>query len=170
MTAPRAALALAVTAAVALGAAPASAVAAPECYQETDYPECLVDYALARVPDGPPSVPSAPKGVTATATYQGTLHPKGGLTVAYECVGAATGAAASVNVSRCGIQRNAALALPGPASVIAGTETIALAPFRVCWTVSATFVDGAVKTTSGCTPVLTGSAVDSFSGAGASTA
>jgi hypothetical protein len=91
------------------------------------------------------------------------------LTVAYECAANAVGVAASVNITRCGIAQNAAGALPGPASVVAGTEDLALAPFRLCWTATATFVDAKTRTTSGCTAPMEPN-TGKLSGAGASAA
>ena len=88
--------------------------------------------------------------ISATGTFQGVLTGSG-LTVTYECAATSTGATASTNITRCGIFKNSALALPFNASVVAGVESVPLAPFSLCWSATATFVSGRTKSTSGCT-------------------
>jgi hypothetical protein len=126
--------------------------------------------ALAAGAFAAPASAQGVEGVSATGTFQGVLTGSG-LSVTYECAANAIGAAASVNISKCGIFRNSALALPGPASVIAGVESVPLAPFSLCWTATATFVSGNTKTTNGCTARLpgAGSSVPQLTGAGNST-
>jgi len=117
----------------------------------------------------PATAQTSVDGVTATGQFAGVLQPNGRLLVEKTCTASATGAVASVNISRCQIVRNNATALPGNAAVVASTEDLPLAPFSLCWTATATFVNGSTRTTTGCRS--TGSNVTgTLAGAGASRA
>jgi hypothetical protein len=86
---------------------------------------------------------------TATGVTSG-----GGLTVAIEGTGKATGAIATR--IRCGVVQDGAVvaesvnALPGSAAATAKSDNIALAPYYVCSDVFALFVDGSTAERNNC--------------------
>lgn len=103
-------------------------------------------------------------GIGVYGTYTGQLVGQQ-LVVEYVCGATAIGAAVSVNITECGIGDNHPLALPGAQGASAGIETVALAPFQLCFSATATFVDGRTRSADGCTPYL--GAASNFAGAGA---
>lgn len=107
--------------------------------------------------------------VVAGGNFTGVLA--NGITVVFECHAAAAGAV-STSINRCELTTGDSanpIALPGDAAATVGTATVPIAPFRLCWSASATFLDASVRTTSGCTIVPT-SAVPSLAGVGFSVA
>jgi len=109
-----------------------------------------------------------PHGVAAGGNYTGVIA--NGLEVAFECHGAATGAV-SVAINACYITTGGSaptIALPGTAAATASTTLVPFAPFQLCWTVTATFVDTATNQTHGCTLLPSVGGVPSLVGTGVS--
>jgi hypothetical protein len=107
--------------------------------------------------------------ITAGGNFTGVLA--NGLTVAFECHAVAPGAV-STSITKCALTTGhsaAPIALPGDAAATASTATVPIAPFRLCWSASATYIDATVRTTSACT-IPTPSAVPSLVGSGVSVA
>jgi hypothetical protein len=105
-----------------------------------------------------------------TVTGSGTFALTGGntLTVAFECTSAASVGAVSTSIhppasGGCYLERNATIVayangttLVGPGAVTANTATVALlntTSLRVCWHTYASFFDGYLVQTSGCTSI-----------------
>lgn len=95
--------------------------------------------------------------VVASGMYVGQLLGTDELLVEFECNAESIGAAASTAITNCeliagdGSHFAPDLALPGNAVATAGVATVPLAPIRLCWTATGTFVLGSPVTTSGCT-------------------
>ena len=124
--------------------------------------------ATSAMASGPVLSVALPHTIAASGNYTGVIA--NGLTVAFECHAAASGAV-SVAINSCGITTGGgapSIALPGTAAATAGTTNVPFAPFQLCWTATATFVDTATKTTSGCTLLPSVAGVPSLVGTGVS--
>ena len=108
--------------------------------------------------------------IVASGNYTGVLL--NGITVVFECHAAAPGAVETA-IDACYLTTGGSagsLALPGEAAATAGTATVPFAPFKLCWTASATYVNATRKVTSGCTLLPNVGGVPSLAGSGVSTA
>jgi hypothetical protein len=108
--------------------------------------------------------------IVASGNYTGVLL--NGITVAFECHAAAPGAV-STEINSCRLTTGpsaAPIALPGDAAATAGEATVPFAPFQLCWTASATYVNAARKSTSGCTLLPSVGGVPTLAGTGVSLA
>lgn len=108
--------------------------------------------------------------IVAGGNYTGVIA--NGLTVTFECHAAAPGAV-STAIDSCYLTTGGAaapIALPGDAAATAGVSTVPFAPFRLCWSASATFVDASRNSTSGCTLLPSVAGVPSLAGTGVSAA
>jgi len=107
--------------------------------------------------------------LVASGNYTGAVV-NGVATVAFECH-AAAGAAVSVAVTGCWLTSGPSapsIALPGSVAATSAEAKIAVAPFQLCWSAVATYVDTTTNSTRGCTILQSTEAVPSFSGAGLS--
>lgn len=118
----------------------------------------------------PAASAAATDRIVAGGNYTGVLL--NGITVVFECHAAAPGAV-STAINSCSLTTGGsapAIALPGDAAATAGTSTVPFAPFQLCWTASATFLDANRKSTSGCTLLPSVAGTPSLAGTGVSTA
>ena len=109
-----------------------------------------------------------PHGIVAGGNYTGVIA--NGLEVVFECHAVATGAV-SVAMNACYITTGGGaptIALPGTSVATAGTTNVPFAPFQLCWTATATFVDSATNTTHGCSLLPSVGGVPSLAGTGVS--
>ena len=108
--------------------------------------------------------------IVASGNYTGVLL--NGLTVVFECHAAAPGAVETA-IDACYLTTGGSagsIALPGETAATAGTANVPFAPFKLCWTASATYVNAGRKATSGCTLLPSVGGVPSLAGSGVSTA
>jgi hypothetical protein len=108
--------------------------------------------------------------IVAGGNYTGVLLND--ITVVFECHAAAPGAV-STAINSCYLTTGGSapsLALPGDAVATAGTSNVPFAPFKLCWTASATFLDASRKSTSGCTLLPGAGGVPALAGTGVSAA
>jgi hypothetical protein len=94
--------------------------------------------------------------ITAGGTSTGVVL-NGGFQAVYECTAAATGAVVSVAITGCKPStggRNVTIGLPGAAAVIAGTAALPLASYTLCYSATATYIDGSTRSVSGCNPLI----------------
>jgi hypothetical protein len=116
------------------------------------------------------AAPPTTNTIVAGGNYTGVLL--NGITVAFECHAAAPGAV-STAIDACYLTTGGsapALALPGDAVATASTRNVPFAPFRLCWSASATFLNATRKATSGCTLLPSTGSVPALAGTGFSTA
>lgn len=94
--------------------------------------------------------------ITAGGTSTGVVL-NGGFAAAFECTAAATGAVVSIAITYCKPSSGGSsktIGLPGPAATVAGTASLPLAPYTLCYAATATYVDGSTRSVSGCNPLL----------------
>jgi hypothetical protein len=81
----------------------------------------------------------------------------GSLTLAFNCTASATGDVVSMSITNCYITTggpNEKLALPGTTASVAGTASVPLAPYQLCYSAVATYLDSSTRPISSCNSLV----------------
>lgn len=81
----------------------------------------------------------------------------GQLTLAFNCTASATGDVVSMSITNCYITTGGPdekIALPGNSASIAGTASVPLAPYQLCFSAVATYIDSSTRPISSCNSLI----------------